>query len=71
MGLELPTPFNDFFKIAIFFSFSILLVSTLNSYRGVPLIVIILFCLTVLLNWITTSTPFGRALFAVGGNSES
>jgi D-xylose transport system permease protein len=54
--------------------FGILLLGTvaaLNSYRGVPLLVVILVGLSALLAWITTSTPFGRSLFAVGGNAES
>ncbi|MBX2882300.1 MAG: hypothetical protein KTR32_20295 [Granulosicoccus sp.] len=46
-------------------------VATLNSYRGVPLLVVVLISLTALLAWVTSSTPFGRSLFAVGGNSES
>lgn len=46
-------------------------VATLNSYRGVPLLVVLLVSLTALLAWITTSTPFGRSIFAVGGNAES
>lgn len=46
-------------------------VATLNSYRGVPLLVVLLLGLTALLGWVTTSTPFGRSLFAVGGNVES
>jgi D-xylose transport system permease protein len=54
--------------------FGILLLGTvaaLNSYRGVPLLVVILVGLSALLAWITTSTPFGRSLFAGGGNAES
>ncbi len=46
-------------------------VGTLNSYRGVPLLVVVLMALTAILGWITTSTPFGRSLFAVGGNAET
>jgi len=46
-------------------------VATLNSYRGVPLLVVLLIGLTALIGWITTSTPFGRSIFAVGGNAES
>ena len=46
-------------------------VATLNAYRGVPLVVILLLGITLLLGWVTTSTPFGRALFAVGGNAET
>ena len=46
-------------------------VGTLNNYRGVPLLVVVLVALTAILGWITTSTPFGRSLFAVGGNAET
>ena len=56
----------------VFFGFIVLaVVATLNSYRGVPLLVVLLAGLTALLGWITTSTRFGRSLFAVGGNAES
>ena len=46
-------------------------VGILNNYRGVPLLVVLLVALTAILGWVTTSTPFGRALFAVGGNAET
>ena len=46
-------------------------VAVLNAYRGVPLLVVLLIGLTAIMGWITTSTPFGRSLFAVGGNEES
>ena len=46
-------------------------VGTLNNYRGVPLLVVVLMALTAILAWVTTATPFGRSLFAVGGNAES
>ena len=56
----------------IFFGvFAFAAVATLNAYRGVPLVVVLLIGLTALLSWVTTSTPFGRAIFAVGGNPES
>ena len=57
-----------------FFIFSILTagaVVILNSYRGVPLVVVLLIIIVAILGWITTSTPFGRSIFAVGGNTES
>ena len=56
----------------LFFGFLVVaVVATLNSYRGVPLLVVLLAGLTALLGWITTSTRFGRSIFAVGGNAES
>jgi D-xylose transport system permease protein len=70
-GLELDSKTVIFSKLALFTIFICIAVATLNAYRGVPLVVILLFGLTAILNWITLNTPFGRALFAVGGNKES
>lgn len=58
-------------QIMFFASLVVGAVAMLNSYRGVPLLVVLLLALTGFLAWLTTSTPFGRALFAVGGNAES
>jgi D-xylose transport system permease protein len=46
-------------------------VASLVSHRSVPLLVVLLVAITALVGWVTTSTPFGRSLFAVGGNLES
>lgn len=70
-GLELETHTALWGQIAFFGVLLLGAVATLNSYRGVPLLVVLLVGLTAVLGWITTSTPFGRALFAVGGNAES
>ena len=71
LELELDPVYASVGKVAFFALLVFSSVGVLNAYRGVPLVVVILLCLTALLAWITTSTPFGRALFAVGGNSES
>ena len=70
-GLEADSPQVLIMQLVIFGLMVGGAVATLNSYRGVPLLVVLLLALTALLSWITTSTPFGRALFAVGGNAES
>lgn len=67
---------NDFLYISVikFIFFSTLVISAtliLNAYRGVPITVIILLSITGFLGWLTTSTAYGRAIFAVGGNVES
>jgi D-xylose transport system permease protein len=69
--LEVNTQLSAIIKVLIFARFFTSVVATLNSYRGVPLVVIILLILTFILGWATISTPFGRYLFAVGGNAES
>lgn len=70
-GLELDSILATSGQILFFATLVVAAVITLNSYRGVPLLVILLLGITALLGWISTSTPFGRALFAVGGNAES
>ncbi|MBH30423.1 MAG: ABC transporter permease [Candidatus Marinimicrobia bacterium] len=55
-----------------FFSLSILSVAiALNSYRGVPFLVVIIFFLTVFIAWFTKSTAFGLYIYAIGGNAKS
>ncbi len=71
LGLELDPIIAAFGQVAFFALLAFGAVFTLNGYRGVPYVVILLISLTALLGWVTTSTPFGRALFSVGGNAES
>jgi len=70
-GLEVDCQLALWGQIVFFGALVLAAVATLNSYRGVPLLVVLLIGLTALLGWITTSTPFGRSIFAVGGNAES
>jgi len=71
MGLELAPFLSQFGKIVFFAVLAGSAVATLNSYRGIPLVVFLLLGITFFINWLTKSTPFGRSLFAVGGNAES
>lgn len=70
-GLESDPPTALWGQVAFFGLLALGAVAALNSYRGVPILVLLLLGLTALFGWITTSTPFGRSLFAVGGNAES
>ncbi|WJS05631.1 sugar ABC transporter permease [Roseibium aggregatum] len=70
-GLELDAAVTTWGQIAFFALMVSAAVLTLNTYRGVPLMVVLLIGITALLGWVTTSTPFGRSLFAAGGNAES
>lgn len=70
-GLELESRAAIWGQILFFGGLLIAAVTTLNLYRGVPLLVVLLIGVTGTLGWVTTSTPFGRSLFAVGGNAES
>ena len=43
----------------------------LISLKGVPIVVVILVSLLIVLNFLLTRTPWGRHVYAVGGNAEA
>ncbi len=49
----------------------VIAVAVLNEDRGVPLAALIVIVLSVVLTFITERTPYGRHIFAVGGNEEA
>jgi D-xylose transport system permease protein len=49
----------------------VLLVVILNQYHGVPLPVLVLGATAVVVHLLTRHTPFGRHLYAIGGNREA
>ncbi len=71
LGLELESNISLVIGISFFAILVFSAVLTMNTYRSLPLLILLLVALTALVGWITTSTPFGRSLFAVGGNTES
>jgi len=71
LGLELDTAFALWGQVLAFGAIVIAVILTLNAYRSLPLLLVLLLGITALLGWVSTSTPFGRCLFAVGGNPES
>ena len=70
-GLELDSPLALWGQVTAFGIIVLAVVLTLNAYRSLPLLLVLLVAITALLGWITTSTPYGRSIFAVGGNAES
>lgn len=70
-GLEVDPNSATIAQIVFFAVLMVAAIAMLNSYRGVPLVVVLLVGITALLAFVTTSTPFGRSIFAVGGNAES
>ncbi|WP_299892456.1 ABC transporter permease [uncultured Ruegeria sp.] len=71
LGLEQDSAFALWGQVVAFSVIVVAVVLTLNAYRSLPLLLVLLIAITALLGWITTSTPYGRSLFAVGGNAES
>lgn len=47
------------------------LVFVVNQDRGLPLVVVIVFSLALVFDFLTTRTRFGRHVFAVGGSAEA
>jgi len=47
------------------------LVVVCNQFRGVPLSLVVLSAATALIYFLTRHTPFGRYLYAIGGNEEA
>lgn len=70
-GLELESGITIFAQVIFFAVLVFAAVLTMNAYRSVPLLIVLLVSLTAVVGWVTTSTPFGRSIFAVGGNAES
>jgi D-xylose transport system permease protein len=56
--------------VAIAAGFAVI-VATLNSYRGVPIVLALLFVFTAVMWFWATRLPFGRHIYAVGGNLEA
>ena len=70
-GLEMDSALALWGQVTAFGVIVVAVVLTLNAYRSLPLLLVLLVAFTALLGWVTTSTPYGRSLFAVGGNAES
>lgn len=70
-GLPVPNIRTPLFRIsAIAVAFGAM-VFVVNQDRGLPLVVVIVFALTLAVAYLTERTRFGRHLFAVGGNAEA
>ncbi len=59
------------FRCVVLSVFIIIAVSVLNSYRGIPVPVLIMLVLVVILSFIAEKTTFGRRIYAIGGNIDS
>jgi D-xylose transport system permease protein len=60
-----------FLKLLLCAQGVLLFVLTVNQFRGIPLPVVILAAVALVIQVITRHTPFGRHLYAIGGNEEA
>lgn len=70
-GFEVEDMELFFLKAAVAVQALLLLVIVGNNYRGLPLSLALLGLLAVGIHLLTTQTPFGRYLYAIGGNREA
>jgi D-xylose transport system permease protein len=60
-----------FLKLFVLAQLVFLAVIVSNGYRGVPIALVILGLVAVLVHQLITRTPFGRYLYAIGGNEDA
>jgi D-xylose transport system permease protein len=60
-----------FLKLFVLAQLVFLAVIVTNGYRGVPIALVILGLVAVLVHQLITNTPFGRYLYAIGGNEDA
>ncbi|MEP6822980.1 MAG: ATPase, partial [Chthoniobacterales bacterium] len=70
-GFELESAELAFFKLFLTAQFVFLFVIVTNQFRGVPLPAVILGLVAFVIHVLTAHTPFGRYLYAIGGNEEA
>jgi D-xylose transport system permease protein len=71
LGLPVGGAEQSFMGLFIAAQVVLLLVTVANGYRGVPLALVILAAVALLVHVVTMHTPFGRYLYAIGGNEEA
>lgn len=71
MGFAVDDAELAFMKLFLTAQGLILFVLTVNQFRGIPLPVVILGAVALAIQVITRHTPFGRHLYAIGGNEEA
>jgi D-xylose transport system permease protein len=70
-GLGLESKELSFLKLFVTAQTLLLAVLVCNRYRGVPLSLLILCGLALAAHYLVRHTPFGRQLYAIGGNAEA
>jgi D-xylose transport system permease protein len=70
-GFQVDDTETNFLKLFVGAQLVLLLVLIANQYRGLPLAAVILGVVAYAIHVLTQHTPFGRYLYAVGGNEEA
>jgi len=70
-NLPLIPMWRSVFRVAVAGAVLYGLITTFNSYEGIPLPVLILLALLAVFSYIARQTVFGRRIYAVGSNMEA
>ncbi len=70
-GFTLPPLYIDLLKATFFSALVIVFIKVMNSYRGVPVPVLLLAVMALIFTYITNNTKLGRHAYALGGNKEA
>jgi len=70
-GFQVEAGQISFLKVFVTVQVLLLAILIMNQFRGIPLAVLLLGVITYLVYVITSHTPFGRYLYAIGGNHEA
>lgn len=70
-GFQVEPGEISFLKVFVTVQILLLAILIMNQFRGVPLAVLLLGVITYIVYVITSHTPFGRYLYAIGGNHEA
>ncbi len=70
-GFQVESWQISFLKVFVTIQVLMLAILVMNQFRGVPLAVLVLGVVTYIVYVITSHTPFGRYLYAIGGNHEA
>jgi D-xylose transport system permease protein len=71
VGLAVAAPARDIVSIAIVAALAAVVTWLLNSYFGIPWVFVLVLALLLAMTVLLSATPFGRHMYAIGGNREA
>ena len=71
LGFEVESTRKTLVKILVFAVIVGVFTAVMNTFRGIPVPVILLLCVVLILTFVSHKTKFGRRLYAIGGNYEA
>jgi D-xylose transport system permease protein len=70
-GFEQAPLMQDIFKTIFFSLLIVVYVLIVNQYNGVQIPVLLLALVAVIVSYVSSNVPFGRYVYAIGGNREA